>query len=391
MNSGNLRQDHIYNIIKTLNSQLLTEMHICFISPKSYQVFDKTIKATFGGAEVQMAMLAEEFAKDTNNKVSMMVADYGQKDKINRENITFWICLHWKKRLPNKWHTLLKTFVQIDADVYIKRALSLFSLMSACVMLWYCRQKKKVFVYMIAHDTEVDRRKWLYKIPWTKQLALYLFRKSTLISQNTYQYEYLKKQGITSTIIKSGYPIKTHHQDLDQKEWVLWVGRSIGWKHPEYMIDIATKLPQYTFTIICPKASDQSSEEYLALQKQFAIPNVKFIEFVPFDDIDTYFAQAKVFVNTSDDEWFPNTFIQSRNNKTPVISLNVDPDHILRDQKCGIICNNDVSQIVPAIHKLLEDETFYKETQNKCTTYVEKYHSITNNAKTLLSLIHEHL
>ena len=51
-------------------------LHICFISPKSYQVFDQNIKATFGGAEVQMAMLAKEFAKDQDIKVSMMVADY---------------------------------------------------------------------------------------------------------------------------------------------------------------------------------------------------------------------------------------------------------------------------------------------------------------------------
>ena len=100
------------------------------------------------------------------------------------------------------------------------------------------------------------------------------------------------------------------------------------------MISIAKKLPQYTFTIICPKASDQSHEEYLELKKQFAIPNVKFIEFVPFEEIDDYFANAKLFINTSDDEGFPNTFIQARNNGTPVISFNVDPDNILRDLNC---------------------------------------------------------
>ena len=362
-------------------------LHICFISPKSYQVFDKNIKATFGGAEVQIAMLAKEFAKKSNIKVSMMVADYGQKNKTKIKNITFWTCLNWRKWLPNKRHTLLKTFIEIDADVYVKRALSLFSLMSACIMLYYCRHKKKVFVYMIAHDTEVDWRKSLYKIPGTKVLTNYLFRTSTLIAQNQYQYECLKKQGISATIIKSGYPIKTKHEH--KKAWVLWVGRSIWWKHPEYMITIAKRLPQYAFTIICPKASDQSHEEYLALQKRFKIANVKFIDFVPFEEIDDYFAKAKLFINTSDNEWFPNTFIQARNNATPVISFNVDPDYILRDTHCWIVCDKNINTMERAIKRLLENNTIYEETQKKCIEYVQHNHSIIQNSAILLSLIDE--
>ena len=64
-------------------------MKICFISMKSYQLFDKLVDSTFGGAEVQISLLAKEMAKQGND-VHLIVADFGQKSIQQIENITIW-------------------------------------------------------------------------------------------------------------------------------------------------------------------------------------------------------------------------------------------------------------------------------------------------------------
>ena len=61
---------------------------ICIISLKAYPLFNKVCNAVFGGAEVQLFLLAQEFAKNKNMDVSFIVADYGQKPSEKYGGIT---------------------------------------------------------------------------------------------------------------------------------------------------------------------------------------------------------------------------------------------------------------------------------------------------------------
>ena len=69
------------------------------------------------------------------------------------------------------------------------------------------------------------------------------------------------------------------------------------------------------------------------------IKNIKIIDFVDFHKIDEYFKKARVFVNSSIEEGFPNTFIQACKNKTPIVSLDVNPDNFIDNHEVGVFCN----------------------------------------------------
>ena len=54
---------------------------------KAYPLFNPKTNATFGGAEVDLYYLATELAKDPNVTVSFVVADYGQNNLEQHENV----------------------------------------------------------------------------------------------------------------------------------------------------------------------------------------------------------------------------------------------------------------------------------------------------------------
>ena len=297
---------------------------VLFISPKSYPLFNKKVKSTFGGSEVQLYFLGREVSNNSQFKVNFIVSDYGQKKEESFEDIKL------RKSFKNKDSNLLKSIklitnvAKIKPNVVILRSLNPF----LGILAVFLRFKKIKLIYMVAHDNETDKTHKDYNGFVKKRLIRMLFKNaSIIISQNGYQKEMLRKQNITSKIIKSGYPIKTKFED--EKKNILWVGRSDKWKQPKLFLDLAKKFPKEKFIMICPPStySPELSEQIELLVMN--IKNLVFIKFVPFEEIHSYFANAKAYVNTSEQEGFPNTFIQAAMNKTPIISLNVNPDNFL--------------------------------------------------------------
>jgi hypothetical protein len=54
---------------------------VCFLSLAAYPLFDPSIKATIGGAEVQSYYLAKSLASDPNYEVHFMTGNYKQKEQ----------------------------------------------------------------------------------------------------------------------------------------------------------------------------------------------------------------------------------------------------------------------------------------------------------------------
>jgi len=126
--------------------------------------------------------------------------------------------------------------------------------------------------------------------------------------------------------------------------------------------------------MICQEAFGQGGYEDL-LREAEGIANLEFLERVGFHEIDEYFQRAKVLVNTSDSEGFPNTFIQACKWATPILSLNVNPDGFLERYQCGKCAEGDWGQFVRMLTELAEPET-QKEYGCNARRYVEEHHDI---------------
>ncbi|MHC5116313.1 MAG: glycosyltransferase family 4 protein [Planctomycetota bacterium] len=346
------------------------KIHVCFISPKAYPIFNPQVESVFGGAEVDTYMIATELAKDENFEVSFIVADYGQPQEEVRENVRILKSLNFKQIPLTGACKIWKALKQANADVYMMKTAS----PGVPLVQYFCRKYNKRFIYKTAHQRECDGSYLQQHAVLGKLFVRSLKHADTVIAQNESDSENLRELfGIHSITISNAHHIK----DLGdvERQSVLWVGRSAEFKHPERFLDLAIQFPQEPFMMICQRATGDT--QYDALKADAAgIDNLTFIERVPFHEIDAYFEQAKVFVNTSDSEGFPNTFIQACKAGTAILSYAVNPDDFLDKHQCGISCNSNKQHFTGQLRYML-DNNRYLNLGCHGIKYVKDTHDIT--------------
>ena len=138
--------------------------------------------------------------------------------------------------------------------------------------------------------------------------------------------------------------------------------------------------------MVCNEGSDQEHYSHIRQLAQ-GVKNLDFLSHVPADEMDAIFQKSLILVNTSDDEGFPQVFIQAAMNKVPIVSLNVNPDSFITKYKCGVVCNGDEMFMGKSIQSLLNTSQKYAQLSTNVYSYAIENHDINKNAKELYQLM----
>jgi glycosyltransferase involved in cell wall biosynthesis len=343
-------------------------LRVCFVSLSAYPLFNPDVQAVFGGAEVDLYLLATELAADSRFSARFVVGDYGQPAIEQRQNVTLFKSLdirgNYFLNVGKVWNALRHA----NADIYVQEACSL---LTATIAL-FCKRHRRRFIYRTASRREANGeyfRQHLLRGPlvhWAFETA------DTRIVQNEEDQHCFSGIGLESTIIRNA--CRLHQVSRTGREFVLWVGRSEQVKRPELFIQLARSLPDVPFLMICSRATRDSDYENLVRLAGTAA-NLKFIPGVSFEQVDSYFEKALLYVNTSDSEGFPNTFVQACKSQTPILSLNINPDGFLNRHQCGLCAGGDWGQFVRHLRQMLNPETSEKFGRNG-RLYAENNHDI---------------
>jgi len=187
-----------------------------------------------------------------------------------------------------------------------------------------------------------------------------------------------------TNILYNGFPVVKSF--VNHREYILWVARCEKWKGPEKYVKLASSNNQYKFVMVCNEGSNQ---EYYSDIRQLArgVQNLDFLSHVPADEMDVIFQKSLILVNTSDDEGFPQVFIQAAMNKVPIVSLNVNPDSFITKYKCGVVCDGDEMFMGKSIQSLLNTSQEYDQLSINAYDYAIENHDIKRNTKKLYTLI----
>jgi glycosyltransferase involved in cell wall biosynthesis len=356
-------------------------MKIGIIFPKdSVATFDTTSKKTFGGASVQMYAMAEELVRTNQHNVFCVIPKL--KNLPTENDYRKWNLHEVFDKKKSVLHTVFsfhKIIRQEKPEVLIQHGLTLFS----CLLAVYCKLYKIKFVFMFASDQEIYGR---YQVTNKKCLLFKLLTKYTdvLVVQNIYQQEILKERyGIKGVLVYVGFPEREPFSGI--KDIILWIGRCDKAKQPEIFIKLAKSIPGQKFVMICP-AIDSG---YFSKVKEIAgeVQNLEFVDFVPFQETWNYFDRAKLFVNTSTFEGFPQTFVQAVSCRVPIASLTVDPDSFITKEQCGVVCEGDENKLFSVIQSLLKDNQLLSTLSKSSAKYGTEKHSISLNVSRLISKI----
>lgn len=346
---------------------------ICFVSLTSYSLLSKEDK-TIGGAEVQQKYLADEL-KRRGFEVSFITYKIPGLLK-NKEFKIFGVPKKEKYNLITYFFKnlcILSKMKQCNAEVFIYQTSSmgivtLFSLINKCKL-----------IKLLASDAELTSEKIFGNKNHFNILARILGwfdlkYSDVVISQNTFQKKSLKEKfGIESQIVKNPLIITKSKKDNDEN-YILWVGTIRKIKQPELFLKLAKKLPNYNFMMIGGKGENPILYETIK-NKAKLIPNLEFIGFVPHHEIYKYYNKSTLLVNTSKIEGFPNIFLEAWMHFIPVISLNVDPDGIIKEYKLGFHSKN-FDELGNNVNEICQNSELRQKMGENGRAYVEKEHDI---------------
>jgi glycosyltransferase involved in cell wall biosynthesis len=361
-------------------------MRIAFLTFNAYGILTGQKQGDVGGAQVQQVHIARELAERGHQPV-FIENDRSDKEagiydgiEVVLKPIRTWG--HPLLRAPARILDFLRLLREIDPDVCYARVLLFETLPTAL----YCRTTETRFVYGFAHDSELtddpiifetsltDNRIYKGLLNWALESA------DTLVAQNEFQFDRAKEQFDTFVeLIPNGYPadtISTNIFDDVDMPVVLWVSTLRPWKRPEIVIELADRIPDTMFVIVGPPA-EEAPELAERIEREAAErPNVRYEGFVPYTDVDEYFADADLFLNTSEDEGFPNTFLQAWSQGTPVISLDVNPSGIVSEENVGRFTDGSIDDLATAIRSIISEDSRLGELSKTCRTYFKREHSI---------------
>jgi glycosyltransferase involved in cell wall biosynthesis len=124
--------------------------------------------------------------------------------------------------------------------------------------------------------------------------------------------------------------------------------------------------------VVMNPAVQDIHEECIRRAKE--LPNVTLLERVPFELIEGYFANARLHLNTSLFEGFPNTFLQAAKYGVPTISLQVDPGDMLSHHGCGLVCNGNFDKLETGTRDLMKDSALRDQMGQRALHYVRAHH-----------------
>lgn len=342
----------------------------------AYSYLAQKDTGTAGGAELQQVLLARELFKKGFD-ISFIVDDYGQQSVENVDGIKIFKFPnnHFTnvRKYPLRLYQLWKALKKVNADVYYQRAATA----ETGIIALFCVLNKKKFVYGMASDIEVNGT--YKKTAKFYERFLYSFglrNAECIIVQSQYQQSLLKKNlDLDSILIKNPFPLDDGIKKAKcSPPVVLWVGTiKPEWKQPGLFLDLARSIPEARFQMVGGSGNKQFYE--MIKEKVKNIPNLEFVGFVPYPDINRYFNDASILVNTSTVEGFSNTFLQAWAGNTPVVSLNADPDEIICKHKLGFHSRR-FEQMVEDVKILLGDYKLREEMGINGRRYVEREHDL---------------
>ena len=346
-----------------------------FIMDESYSLFHGGQGGRrYGGAGLQMYLIADELSKNKNFDVNWVFLGSGiDVDMISHPRIT----IHKYRSLINKGIPYVSRLInQARKKTPFKSphprvVISCFGAF-APHLLDYAQDANAKSILRLSADSDTTEPRWT-KLDAQDIFSMYQSIDGIVV-QSEYQQQQLESRDIQSFCIPNIWP--DEDRSVSEKDIILWVASSQPLKQPWIFIELAKRFPEEKFVMVMPM-NEERMHAYIMRQAQY-VSNLQLInEQTPLEKVNMLFDKAKVFINTSESEGFPNTFLQSGASSTPILSLGINPDNILERHEIGDSAQWDFDTLCRLLKHTLNDN----DQRNARGINAKKYVDATHNPK----------
>jgi glycosyltransferase involved in cell wall biosynthesis len=352
---------------------------ICFVGlPNLAVLAPEYDRSGAAGEPLQQTLLATALAR-RGYRVSMVVVDHGQPDGATWEGVQTFKAFARGAGLPllrfvhPRWTGLWSALSRADADVYYASCAG--GLIGQVAM--FCARRSKKFVFRAASDTDclpdaLIINRWYWRDKWLYQHGLR--HTSHVLVQSVRQQELMRGNfGIDSSI--AGLIVRPARSDIEFRNReidALWVSNIRSVKRPDVLLSVTDQLPNVSFhmvggTVLGAEALFDTMRSQAASRN-----NVTFHGPVPYREVGSLYERARVFVNTSDVEGFPNTYLQAWASGTPVVAF-FDPDGVIAREGLGMAVRSS-EEMIAAVNTLTSDESAWNAARQRCLAFIERHY-----------------
>jgi glycosyltransferase involved in cell wall biosynthesis len=394
-----LRNDMGGDSLTVLSRENTPVLKVCLISPLGYGLYNPDSRLSFGGAEVQFYLLANELAGDPAYSVSVLttvsenpgVEACGQLKIFKRQGqrrMDQKLKRGFLNRIQHLWSyfeafkEMRRQFIEINADVYFHAGAGVE--VGAYALI--CRLLRRRFLFFIASSADLWEPYGKVEGPLKWLFPLGVRSAHEVVCRSSEQQDRLHNQyGRKGVMIRTGHP----HPPARHvpKSYVLWVGRGNPLKRPEMFLDLAARMPHRRFVMVVAHEDAHLDLLQQVRTRAAMLGNLDLYEDVPWSEIDNYFARARVFVNTSTYEGFPNTFVQAALHGAPVVSWRVDPDQLLSTGQLGLCAGESFDRLVDLVQGLCESELGWNTLSEGVKRYASTHHLLSVSVDALKILL----
>lgn len=248
-----------------------------------------------------------------------------------------------------------------------------------------CRQNGRPCAVVLGCDADVDD--WFERQPDRRNeygdsgaVAAFILRNADgRLAQTPWQRDALRSRyGLASEVIRNPIDLDRWRPG-DGGDFVLWIGRAEPiHKRPIEAIEIARLCPDLPFRIVMNPADPTTAAAVRA-----RLPaNVELVDFVPPREMPELMRAARLLLNTSSVEGFPNVFLQAAACEVPIVSQAVLGDW-LRRSGAGVCGGGDRERTAAIVRELRDDASRRSQLGRSGRRFVEQHHALADRVAEL--------
>lgn len=412
-------------------------LRTCIVALNAYPAIDPTIPGPIGGIETRAWTLAQGLARRPGCDVSFAVRHSGplRKTEYNQVQLQLlqdrWYSakeslslrlkrrsrfpfIEWKQPRISDLATLsvvawsrwkrrkedalapLPFYQQISADLFLTFGVQ----GNSARVISSAHSTGRPAVLFLSYDGDLDDRylsggRFVSKYHDHADVCRWIIDQADhILCQTEWQQEQARRFGREATLLRNPIDLAWWDQhrlkECDElltsglKRYVLWVGRAEDFhKCPGIAVNIARRTPEIDYLMILNRRDDVVEQQV----RQSAPPNLRIIERVSFPEMPAVMQRAALFLNTSRQEGFPNTFLQAAASGVPVASLNVEAE-MLAESRAGFCALGNLDTLTDYVRSCWEGrpEPF---DSSAARSWVETRHDLNTQSAALEQILRQ--